>query len=83
MILSGVFGREEKTLAIDELEKIKLSERIDGYGTITFYTEYSWYDRLGLQANWKPVAPEFDIIQNPAEVYRIIMAQRTTPNPDA
>jgi hypothetical protein len=73
LIKSGVFFKEVKSIDIKPLAKIKISERSDGYGTITFYTEFSWYDNFGLQPNWKSPMPTFDLIENPKEVYNTIL----------
>jgi hypothetical protein len=75
VILSGVFARQVKSLGIDTISDVSLTERGDGGGTITFgpvpafYWWYggAWWPGFGHQA-----VPSFELATDAREVYEII-----------
>jgi hypothetical protein len=79
MIVSGAFGRHTKSVSIDKLPEISLSERADGSGSIVFGPDpYWWYAGAGaifhLTSN---LLPNFELAAESRRVYEIIReAQR-------
>lgn len=81
LIISGVLTRNVKSLNLQTLSDVSLSERPDGSGTITFGqgAPYSaWFQGMGWWPGVPPSAPAFDQIPRAKEIYEAIRgAQRT------
>lgn len=85
VIISGVFSRKVKSLNIETLSDISLTERASGAGTITFGPIPPWFSRQ-IGAGWPspglPEVPTFDLSGNAREVYEIIRrAQQAVRQP--
>jgi hypothetical protein len=80
VIVSGVFARRLKSLGIDTITDLSLTERGDGGGTITFGPVppfYSWYGGAGWPGFGHEAVPSFELATDAREVYEIIRgAQR-------
>ncbi|HEY2759934.1 MAG TPA: PH domain-containing protein, partial [Pirellulales bacterium] len=78
IIISGIVSRRTKSLNMDTLTDVTLSERSDGWGTITFGPMpafYGWYQ--GTAGPGMPHIPSFERIQDARTVYTTIRsAQR-------
>lgn len=75
VIVSGLFARRVKSLSIDTLSDVSLTERRDGSGTITFGSItpfYWWYGGAG----WPGFGPQavsiFELAREVRQVYEII-----------
>jgi Bacterial PH domain len=79
IILSGLFVRQMKSLSLDTLSDVTLTERRDGSGTITFGPcppFYGWYGGGGWPTAHRAV-PAFELADEARQVYEIIReAQR-------
>ncbi|XHS79026.1 PH domain-containing protein [Burkholderiaceae bacterium UC74_6] len=81
LIVSGVFSREVKSLALKTLSDVSLRESSGGEGTITFGPQQAFAGMSFAMPGWpgsaKFMAPRFDLIQDAKTVYQIIRgAQR-------
>lgn len=80
IIISGLFSRSIKSLNIEMLSDISLTEKGDKSGTITLGPNSPWHDWFG-GASWpgvgKQCAPMLELIDDARTVYEIIRdAQR-------
>lgn len=75
VIVSGVFARRVKSLGIDTITDVSLTERGDGAGTITFGPVPPFYGRYG-GAGWPGFGhqadPSFELAGEARQVYEII-----------
>lgn len=75
LIISGLFRRQVKSLGIDTLTDLSLSERGNGGGTISFGSVPFWYSFYG-NAIWPGMqshsVPQFDLASDARPVYEII-----------
>jgi hypothetical protein len=82
IIVSGVFARRVKSLSIDTLTDVSLTERADAGGAITFGSipfMHWWYVGAGWPAFGPQTVPTFELAEGAREVYEIIrMAQRAS-----
>jgi hypothetical protein len=83
IILSGLWSREAKTIYLQNLNEITLSEAGDGRGTIVFGRENPYYSgRYG--SSWpgmsKSAAPAFEMIPDVRRVYELIKQTRAKAN---
>jgi hypothetical protein len=80
LIVSGLFQKQVKSLALRSLSDVTLSERGDRSGSITFGgtpTLYRWFAGSGWPGIDKQLPPSFDSIENARQVYAQIQnAQR-------
>ncbi len=80
IIVSGVFARRVKSLSIDTLSDVSLTERRDGSGTITFGPLppfYGWFAGTGWPVFGHDSVPSFELAAESREVYEIVRrAQR-------
>jgi hypothetical protein len=80
VIISGVLSRGVKSLSIDTITDVSLTERSSGGGTITFGPVpfmYGWYARSGWPGFGQQSVPNFDLPDGAREVYEIVReAQR-------
>jgi hypothetical protein len=80
VIVSGVFARQVKSLSIDTLTDVSLTERGDGAGTITFGSIppfYWWYNGAGWPGFGHQAVPNFELAGEARQVYEIVRsAQR-------
>lgn len=80
VIVSGVFARGVKSLSIDTLTDVSLTERAGGGGTITFgWVPFMhwWYAGAGWPGYGQRAVPNFDLPEGARGVYEIIRgAQR-------
>ncbi|MHC5538623.1 PH domain-containing protein [Singulisphaera rosea] len=85
VIVSGVFSRKIKSLNIETLSDVSLTERTNGSGTITFGPTPPWY-MTNFGGGWpspgQPVVPTLEHFANARDVYEIIrQAQRAVRQP--
>jgi hypothetical protein len=84
IIISGLLSRSVKSLNIDTLTDVSLSERPDGGGTITFGSVpfmHSWYVNAQWPGMGNYVVPQFELGDAARHVYEIIRgAQRQSKN---
>jgi hypothetical protein len=80
LIVSGLFQKQVKSLALRSLSEVTLSERGDRSGSITFGAVpvmYGWLAGSGWPGTGKQLPPSFDLIENARQVYaQIQTAQR-------
>lgn len=80
VIVSGLFSRGVKSLNIDTLTDVSLSERANGKGTITFGSlppMYWWFGGANWPGSGQYAVPSFELPEQAREVYEIIRsAQR-------
>lgn len=80
VLVSGVFARRVKSLGIDTITDVTLTERGDGSGTITFGPVppyYWWYGGAGWPGFGHQTVPCFELAGDARQVYEIIRrAQR-------
>lgn len=80
VIVSGLLFRSVKSLNIDTLTDISLTERSSGGGTITFGAlppMYWWYGASNWPGAGSQQVPAFDLLHSARDVYEIIReAQR-------
>lgn len=78
--ISGVFARRVKSLGIETITDVSLTERRGGAGTITFDPvppSYWWYQGVGWSWFGYPSASSFELAAEARQVYEIIRgAQR-------
>jgi hypothetical protein len=77
LIISGVFSRTIKSLNIDTLNDVSLSERRNGTGTITFGSTpqmFDWFSNVSWPGTSKTSLPILDLPTDAREVYDIIRA---------
>jgi hypothetical protein len=82
IIVSGLLNRKVKTLDLEALSDLSLTERSDRSGTITFgaTNPYSWwYGGMALPGMGQYVPPSFEIVQNAKTVYDIIRRGQAGP----
>jgi hypothetical protein len=82
IIVSGLLNRKVKTLDLEALSDLSLTERSDRSGTITFgaTNPYSWwYGGMALPGMGQYVPPSFEIVQNAKTVYDIIRRAQAGP----
>lgn len=72
LIKSGVFFEEIKSYDIKSFSNIELSLKKDGYGTIEL-NDGGFLNRIGMKPNWEPPTPQLDMIENPNEVYSLLL----------
>jgi len=75
IIRSGVFAQTVKSLNIDTITDLSLSERSNGSGTITFGAVppfYGWYGTM--QSPWmnNQMVPSFELASDARKVYDIV-----------
>ena len=78
VIVSGLFQKRIKTLNLDSISDISLTERPDRRGTITFGPTPSFFGSFG---GWwpgmgQPVTPSFEMIEEAREVYTLLNQTR-------
>jgi hypothetical protein len=80
VIISGVFARRVKSLGIDTITDVSLTERGDGAGTITFGPVPPfdwWYGGAGWPGFGHQAVPSFELAGEARQVYEIVRgAQR-------
>jgi hypothetical protein len=79
VIVSGRFARRVKSLSIDTLSDVSLTERGNGSGTITFGSvpPFYWWHGAGWPGFGYNVVPNFELASEARQVYEIIRgAQR-------
>jgi hypothetical protein len=80
MIVSGLFSRKVKSLSLDTLTDVSLTERGNGAGMITFGPVppiYGWYAGAGWPGMGLYGAPCFELPSDARQVYEVIRsAQR-------
>jgi hypothetical protein len=81
VIITGLFSNQTKSLSIDTLTDISLTEKTGGIGTITFGQMPFWQTMYG-NASWPGTGyrtvPQFELIPEARNVYETIRtAQRT------
>ncbi|HEY3393526.1 MAG TPA: hypothetical protein VGK58_12520 [Lacipirellulaceae bacterium] len=80
IIISGLLSRNVKSLNIDALPDVSLSERSDGGGVITFLTApylHSWFVNAQWPGMGQHIVPNFELAERARDVYEIIRnAQR-------
>jgi hypothetical protein len=77
VLISGVFARRVKSLSINTLTDLSLTERGDGSGTITFGPVppfYWWYGGAGWPGFGHHAVPSFELAGEARQVYEIIRA---------
>jgi len=74
LILSGIWTREVKTVSLQNLNEIALTERSDGSGDILFGSMNPMYMRWYGESSGidKRMIPSFDLIDNVRQVYDLI-----------
>ncbi len=85
VIISGLFSKQTKSLSIDTLTDVSLTEKTGGIGTITFGQMPFWHAMYG-NASWPGTGyrsvPQFELIPEARSVYDIIRsAQRAAKLP--
>ena len=84
IIISGLFRRSLKSLNIDTLTDVSLTEKPDGSGTITLGPTPPWHNWMS-GSNWpgshQHAVPSFDMIENARQAYDIVRgSQRAARN---
>jgi hypothetical protein len=76
VIVSGVFTRRVKSLVIDTITDVSLTERRDGAGTITFgpVPTFYWWHTGGWPGYADQAIPSFELAADARQVYEIIRA---------
>ena len=75
VIVSGLFTRCVKSLSIDTITDVSLTERGEGAGTITFGPVppfYWWYGGAGWPGFGHQAVPRFELAADTRQVYEII-----------
>lgn len=75
IILSGLLGRNVKTLNLKTLQEINLNLRGNGSGTITFGPSHplaSWYAGRTWPGSSRYSPPSLEMIENARDVYELI-----------
>jgi len=75
IIIDGLLGRRIKSLALEGLADMSLSERPDGSGTITFGTgagSFSWFGGGSWPGMRHRQPPSFEMISGVRQVYSLI-----------
>lgn len=75
IIKSGIFSKKVQSLNIKTLSNVEMSEKVDGWGTITFGTAHP-YSRYMAGMSWWPgvqTAPELQMVKGVREVNKIII----------
>jgi hypothetical protein len=79
LIVTELFGRKIKSLSVQSLHDLSLTERSDGSGIITFgwtHPMYGWYEGTGWPGHQG--APRLEVASEARRVYDLIRsAQRT------
>jgi len=79
IILSGLFTREIRSIPLDNMADITLKEGSDNQGTITLGAG-SWRGPAMVAPGWpgasRYLPPMFDMIDNPRNVYDLLMGAR-------
>ncbi|NPA31365.1 MAG: hypothetical protein GXO37_05130, partial [Chloroflexi bacterium] len=84
ILTPGLFGgRQVQSLDLATLGKITLTERANGYGTITFGTEFDWLMRNRAWGAFYPfyLPPMFEMIPDARQVYNLIRRQQQEARP--
>jgi hypothetical protein len=79
IIVSGLMGRQVKSLALSGISDISLSERSDNRGTITFGSTnpfQSMWTGTAWPGTRNQMVPTFDLIENARQVYDQIRRQQ-------
>ena len=79
LVLSGLFARSTKSLRLDNLSDVSLTERRDGSGTITFGpvpSGYAWHGGGAWPGCGWPMATSFDSIREARTVFDVIEEAR-------
>lgn len=80
VIVSGLFQKQVKSLALRSLSEVTLSERGDRSGSITFGAVpamYGWLAGSGWPGSGKQLPPSFELVENVRQVHaQIQSAQR-------
>lgn len=79
LIVCGVFNRQVQGISLQNLNELKLTERVDGSGDIVFGPANPMYGWCSM--SWpgmdKKIAPMFEFVENVRQVYDVIQrAQR-------
>jgi hypothetical protein len=72
IILSGLFGRNVRTLNLKTLSDININVKNNGSGTITFGPNHPmalWYSNSSWPGTRRHTAPTFEMIENVRQVY--------------
>jgi hypothetical protein len=76
IIRSGLFNRSTKSLSLRTLTDLSISEKSDGFGTITFGPVHQFYAWFGGGCSWpgggRYSPPCFDTIPEAKRVYEVI-----------
>jgi hypothetical protein len=80
IIISGIFQQSIKTINLETLTDLSLTEKSNGTGTISLGPVNPWYGCLG-DSSWpgvgQNITPSIRLIENARDVYEIIRdAQR-------
>lgn len=82
LIVSGVFSRTVKSLSLNTLSDVTLTEGRDGKGTITFGPQSPFGSMFGGPSSWPGVQqqlPRFDLIDDAKGVYEKIRSAQREP----
>jgi hypothetical protein len=79
IIISGLFSKNVKSLSLNSLSDVSLSEKSDKTGTITFGQENQWMSFF--RSNSFPGmggsnVPKFELIEIAKEIYNLLRAQQ-------
>ena len=77
VIISGMFSRQVKSLSIDTLSDVTLTESADGSGVITFGPLppwHGWYGGAYGQGFGQQSVPSFELAQEARRVYETVRA---------
>jgi len=79
IIVSGLFGKNVKSLNLKTMSEVSLSENQNGYGTIVFGQENpmaSMFLGGGFPGMGGSATPKFELIENAKQVYNQLRAQQ-------
>lgn len=79
IIISGLFQEQVKSLSLKTTTDISMTERANGFGSITFGQDAPYAAFIG--SNWLPgiistTASKFEMIENPKEIYDVIRSRQ-------
>jgi hypothetical protein len=75
IIISGLFSRKIKSLNLDTLSDLSLTESRNGSGVITFGPVPPWFAGYGMHGGVWPgmnIVPNFEQVREAREVYEVI-----------
>ena len=83
LIIGGLFGRQIKSLQLQDLSDVSLTERADRVGTITFGAMWMNSFQNSMQGFNRNTAPAFEFIPDARDVFRIVQSAQKAARANA